>query len=207
MTRQADDQGIKVAVHSTNGSAQTLVDAFERAAIHAETPADLGVWASGNGPRAVVMSVTSEDELDAVIDLRDANWDLVVVTLTPDGTQATYRSALRAGATAAAPSSAPVDEIVEVVREALAGRSVLPADVARRLALDAPDMPRDYAPNLDEIGWIQSMAAGKTMAEISVSTGLTKSELSKGLSALYESIGVDNRTEAIIKFARWGLLD
>lgn len=207
MTSRALDSHLKVAVHGRNGAAQTLRDALEDAEIHTETPDDLTVFASGTGPRAVVMAIDSTEELDAVIDLRDANWDLVVVTLTPDDSQATYRSALRAGATASAPANAPISQIVEVVREALHGRSILPADVARRFALDAPDMPSDYAPSLDQIGWIQAMAAGQTMAEIAESAALSRSELTKRLSLLYRHIGAENRTEAIIKFARWGLLD
>ena len=198
---------LKVAVHGQNGSAETLIEALQEASIAAEAPDDLEVWAGGAGPRAVVMTVETPDHLDAVIDLRDAHWDLVVVTLTSDDSQSAYRSALRAGATAAAPADAPVAHIVEVVREALEGRSVLPAEVARRLALDAADMPTDYAPSLDEIGWIQSMAAGRTLADITEASGLSKSELNKRLGALYEAIGAENRTEAIIKFARWGLLD
>ncbi len=198
---------MKVAIKGHNGDQQALLEALNEADIAAEVADDLRVWANGSGPRAVVMAVDTADEMEAIIDLRDSNWDLVVVTLTRDDSQATYRSALRAGATASAPADAPMDHIVEVVREALHGRSILPADVARRLALDAPDQPSDYAPRLDEIGWIQAMASGDTMAEIAESAGVTKSELSKRLNELYRRIGVENRTEAIIKFARWGLLD
>lgn len=207
MSERALASDLKVAVEGHNGDQQALLDALHEADIPAEVTHDLAKWAHGSGQRAVVMSVDSAEQMDAIIDLRDSNWDLVVVTLTADDSQATYRSALRAGATASAPADAPMEQIVEVVREALQGRSILPADVARRLALDAPDQPSEYAPRLDEIGWIQAMASGDTMAEIADSGGMSKSELTKRLNELYRRIGAENRTEAIIKFARWGLLD
>ncbi len=207
MTGRVKPGSSRVAIHGQNGATQALVDALQRADIDAEVAEDLAKWATGSGPRAVVLSAATAEELDTVIDLRDANWDLVVVTLTSDDSDAAYRNALRAGATAAAPADAPIDQIVEVVREALAGYSVLPADVARGLALEAPERPSEYAPSLDEISWIQAMAAGRTMVEIAQSADLSKTELAKRLNRLYERIGADNRTEAIIKFARWGLLD
>lgn len=207
MTGHVVDASSRVAVHGQNGTTRALLDALKQAEIDAEPADDLAKWAAGPGPRAVVLSADTAEELDTVIDLRDANWDLVVITLTSDDSEATYRKALRAGATAAAPADAPIEQIVEVVREALAGYSVLPADVARGLALEAPERPSEYAPSLDEISWIQAMAAGKTMVEIAELADLSKAELAKRLNRLYERIGAENRTEAIIKFARWGLLD
>ena len=197
-------EGGKVLIHGHDGTAQRLLDALEEVDIRAELADGLEGAASG---RAIVVSVDSDESLDAVIDLRDASWDLVVVTLTEDDSEAAYRKALKAGATAAAPKHAPIEDIVGVVQSALAGRAVLPASVARRLAMEAPETPDAHAPSLEEIGWVQAMAAGRTLADIAEGAGISKAELTKALNTLYERIDADNRTEAIIKFARWGLLD
>lgn len=199
--------GMRIAVHGQNGMTDEIVSALADTELTPELPDDLREWINGAGPRAVVVPAGSLDELEAVIDLRDARWDLVVITLMPDATQASYRRALRAGATAAVASDAPIDEMVEVVREAVQGRAVLPADVARRLALDAPEMPSDYSPSFDEIGWVQAMAAGTTIADLAEQSGCSKSEMTRRLNMLYEQVGAENRTDALIKFARWGLLD
>jgi DNA-binding NarL/FixJ family response regulator len=195
-----------VLIHGHNGTAQRLIDALEAVDIHAEMTEELDSIVSSGG-RAVIMSIDSDEALEAVIDLRDSSWDMVVITLTPDDSEGAYRKALKAGANAAAPKDAPIEDIVDVIRSALGGRSVLPSGVARRLALEAPDIPDAHAPSLEEIGWVQAMAEGRTLADIAEGSGMAKGELTKRLNALYELIDADNRTEAIIKFARWGLLD
>lgn len=198
---------VHIAVHGRNGSSDELVAALEAANLDAETPDNLREWAAKGGRRAVILGIDDAEALDAVVDIRDESIDLVMVTLTPDGSQASYRRALLAGATATAPADATPEELVDVVRQAVEGRAILPTEVARRLALDAPERPTHYAPSMDEIGWVQAMAGGATIADLAEQSDCSKSEMTKRLNGLYERVGVENRTEAFIKFARWGLLD
>jgi len=199
---------VRVAVFGSNGSTARLIEAFSSLDIVAEQPDDLGAWVIGRGRRAVVLEVSAdESSYDLVVDLRDSRWDLVMVTLTPDASQATYRRALRAGATAAAPADAPAEEVLDVVRAALADRTVLPASVARRLALDAPEIPTEFAPSMEEIGWLQMLAAGATTSDLAGSVQVSASEMTRRLAGLYDKMRVDNRRSALIKAARWGLLE
>jgi DNA-binding NarL/FixJ family response regulator len=201
------DEQVRVAIHGLNGRADDLRDAFATINVTAEQPANLDSWVAGHGRRVVLLAVDEDSGYDLVVDLRDSRWDLVVVTLTPDASQATYRRALRAGATAAAPAAASAGEVVDVVKAALADLTVLPSSVARRLALDSPEMPTEYAPSLEEIDLLQQMAAGATTSDLAGSIGVNKSEMTRRLGRLYARMGADNRQSALIKAARWGILE
>ncbi len=199
---------VRVAVIGANGSAGELVEAFANLDVVAEQPTDVDSWVAGPGRRVLILEVLDdENSYDLVVDLRDSRWDLVMVTLTPDASQATYRRALRAGATAAAPADAPAEEVLDIVRSAMADRTILPASVARRLALDAPEVPTEFAPSMEEIGWLQSLATGSTTSSLADSVQVSAREMTRLLAELYDRMGADNRQSALIMAARWGMLE
>ena len=199
---------VRVAVIGANGTAGSLVEAFSELNVVAEQPTDVDSWVAGPGRRVLVLEVLDDEtSYDLVVDLRDSRWDLVMVTLTPDASQATYRRALRAGATAAAPADAPAEEVLDIVRSAMADRTILPASVARRLALDAPEVPTEFAPSMEEIGWLQSLATGSTTSSLADSVQVSAREMTRLLAELYDRMGADNRQSALIMAARWGMLE
>ena len=57
-----------------------------------------------------------------------------IVTLLEQPSDASYREALTRGALSAAPRGAACEHIVDVVRAAVEGRTLLPAKVSRALA-------------------------------------------------------------------------
>jgi DNA-binding NarL/FixJ family response regulator len=65
-----------------------------------------------------------------------------------------------------------------------------------RLPVDDADLER-----------LRALAGGTTVAQLADDNGFSEREMFRILSDLYESIGVKNRTEAIVWAARYGVLD
>jgi two-component system, NarL family, response regulator DesR len=161
---------------------------------------------AGGGPLAVVLPVDHSDGVIAALAGRDL--DVGVVVVVPDRAPDRYPEVLRAGATAAVPVDAPIEEVVDVVTAALRGRSLLPAAVARELAVVA-GRGRAATPHLSarEVGWLRLLAESVTVAGLARSAGYSEREMYRLLSELYRRMGVTNRIEALLTAERWGLLD
>lgn len=118
----------------------------------------------------------------------------------------TYQAALRRGASAAAAWDEPLDVVLDVLGAALAGRVLIPFEVAATLGLPAaqPDPARFTS---EELGWLRMLAAGATATALAEQSGLSNRTMYRRLADLYTRLGVHNRAEAITTATRWGLLD
>jgi DNA-binding NarL/FixJ family response regulator len=59
----------------------------------------------------------------------------------------------------------------------------------------------------DGISWLQALASGETVAELSLRLGYSEREMYRRLRRLYSRIGATGRTDALLRASRWGLLD
>jgi hypothetical protein len=84
---------------------------------------------------------------------------------------------------------------------------VLPAEVVRALVttngtpLDVPEV------TTVEIGWLQRLADGITVAELAKQASYSEREMFRLLQRLYRRMGTRTRVAAIVKAARTGLLN
>jgi DNA-binding NarL/FixJ family response regulator len=157
-----------------------------------------------------MLTVASDDDARALQRLRHLRADAVLVALLRDPVPLSYRRVLRAGASAAACWDAVPAALVEVVRSALGGLCLLPIGVAHHLAHAAAGEAGDgRAPPLDEeqVGWLRCLADGSTVAGLAHSAGYSEREMYRLLSALYRSMGVRSRTEALVRATSMGLID
>ncbi|MDH3307942.1 MAG: hypothetical protein OEO77_10540 [Acidimicrobiia bacterium] len=171
----------------------------------ADQPDDPMAWVAIADNRTLLLAVDHSADMDLVIDLRGVRDDLVIVTLLPDPTLQAVQHALRAGACSVAGWDASAEEIVVLIQAGLAARSVLPTDVARQLATGFVDSDRS---GLDgcHIEWLTSLAAGVTVQQLAHKIGYSEREMYRLLRGLYERIGVDNRTQALVWAAQRGIL-
>lgn len=154
----------------------------------------------------MVLSVVKPADRKRLAELSLVQPELPLVALLDDAEADQYRLALRAGATAAAPRGADPATVVRVLQAALAGLSLVPARVVRLLAAAGRPDDEDMIGPLD-VSWLRHLAGGATVQQLACRSGYSEREMYRLLHDLYERMGVRNRSEAIARAARWGLLD
>lgn len=173
----------------------------------AEEVADLISWARLGGDRAAVVSVNGDHQLEEVTRARAVNPELVVVVVAEGGGQPRVADALRAGATSCLSGAAAFDDLVDALRLALRGRTVMATQQARDLAAAVPATPQPLPVSEREAGWIRTLAGGATVTKLARDCGYSEREMYRLLSDTYARMGVHTRTEALLLAAGWGLLN
>lgn len=177
------------------------------AGFHLDEPADLLAWCVQEGERAVVLSLLVPSDFKCLESMRAARCDLPVVTLVGDSDLDSYRVALRAGSWAVLERGAEPEEIVVAVQAALTGKCLLPQAVAWGLSVWGPTAEESELLSPTEVHWIRMLARGVTVAKLASDVGYSEREMFRMLGELYRRMGVQNRSEALVQAARWGLLD
>lgn len=113
--------------------------------------------------------------------------------------------ALKAGANGYILKSATPDELLEAVRELMAGGSPMSAHVARRVVQHF--RPRTNDPSVDMPGLtvrenkvLELLAQGMLYKEIGERLGITIGTVKQHIHHIYEKLHVQNRTEAVNRY-------
>jgi DNA-binding NarL/FixJ family response regulator len=173
-----------------------------------EEPDDLQQWViDGQGRAGALVTVARPEDCEILTKLRALRPDCVLVALLQDSGPTGYLEALRAGAWAAVPLEAKPGRIVKVLRAALEGDSLLPVCVTRALTTVGSSCSRK-APTLtgQDMKRLQLLADGVTVVDLARDAGYSEREMFRLLNSLYRRMGVENRSEALVKAAQWGLL-
>jgi DNA-binding NarL/FixJ family response regulator len=115
---------------------------------------------------------------------------------------------LRAGALSAVDESDDPSALVAALEAGGMGLSVASPRLLQSLAQRVPD-GRDVASLIsdEEADWLRRMGAGETVGDIAEEDGYSERALFRNLKALYQRLGVNNRTEALLWAGRHGLLE
>lgn len=164
---------------------------------------DAEVWLRQFREPTVLVGIRSADDLHLVVELKANAPDSVVVTVVDDYSLETVRDSLAAGASGAISRDAAADDVALALAAAISNSTVMPLDLARRLAEHTrQDRPADV--DQSEVGWLQSLAERKTVAQLGDSAGYSEREMYRRLRRLYRKMGVGGRTEALIMASRLG---
>jgi DNA-binding NarL/FixJ family response regulator len=173
-----------------------------------ESAEDLVGWLVARENRAAVLSIAQQESLETLRRTRAACCHHPLVALSPENGAEAVRAVLLAGATGAGWLGASVDELVAVVAAALRGKALLDASTAAALARGGPiEDPRRTVLTTDQRGWLRALARGATVAELADSAAFSERAMYRQLHELYERIGAQNRTQALLRAADLGLLD
>ena len=183
-----------------------LSAAFAEARFAIEEPVSLDEWIRLPGPRVLVVTVEVLGDCDVIRRCTGVNPDLSVLALLRDPTAEMYIRALQAGAAGAAPWTASPEAIIAVVEAARHQHVLLPQEVVQEITASALLSAELRAIGPSDVEWLQMMAQGKTVAELARAVGYSEREMFRLLRQLYDRMGVRNRTEALLKAARCGLL-
>lgn len=118
------------------------------------------------------------------------------------------RAVLKAGANGYVLKTASPDEIIEAVRDVYAGKSVLDATIAQRMALHtlknnilSPESLTDR-----EMDVLELAAKGLTNKAIGVQLGISDRTVQGHLAHIYEKLQAGSRTEAVVRALSLGFL-
>jgi two-component system NarL family response regulator len=140
--------------------------------------------------------------VEAVRRIRELDARARVIVLTTYDTDDEIASALKAGAKAYVLKDISADELVNCIREVLAGKTYLAPAAAAKLAEGVTRVqltPREMAA-------LRLMADGKTNKEIANELDISDRTVKTHLGHLFEKLGVTSRTEAVKVATRRGLV-
>ena len=134
--------------------------------------------------------------------IRERDPHAKVIILTTYDTDDDISRALKAGAKAYALKDISADDLIQCIRDVLAGKTYLAPAAAAKLAEGLSRV--QLTPR--ELSSLRLMADGKSNKEIANSLGIAERTVKTHLGHLFEKLGVTSRTEAVKVATRRGLV-
>jgi DNA-binding NarL/FixJ family response regulator len=154
---------------------------------------------TGEGvPDLVLMDLNLGDGIGGIETtrrLRTQHPDVQVLAVTTFDAEADVVGALEAGASGYVLKDAPTEALLDAVREAAAGRSVLSPEVQQLLVRRMAEPRTALSPRETEI--LEVLATGATNREAAKRLFISESTVKTHLVHLYEKLGVESRTAAL----------
>ena len=136
---------------------------------------------------------------------------LILLVLSIYGEDQRIFDALCAGATGYLVKNTPPDELIDALRQAVAGGSPMSPQIARRVIRLfrelAPKAPPDYHLTPHETRLLRLMAEGLHYRTAGERLGVTASTISFHLQQIYRKLQVQTKSEAVAKALREGLIE
>ncbi len=202
-----------------------LQEAFRELALHEEGIDLLGVASDGEQavqlamqfePQVILMDIQMPrlNGIEATRRIKRALPSVHIVIWTIFGDDQHVFEAIKAGAVGYLLKDSPAQEIVEGIRAAARGESLLHPAVARRVLQEfqrmrtaverAPDLM--YELTAREMEVLRLIAEGKRNKEIAAQLFLTEKTVKNYTSSILFKLQVNSRTEAALKAVREGLI-
>ncbi len=144
------------------------------------------------------LSLKQESGLTAIRTLKEIRPNLAIVVVSGTEDPGIVRECIEAGAMSYIPKSMAPDVLTDALRHVLLGEVYLPASVAARL--DAVTSRPRLSPRQTAV--LQCLNRGLPTKLIAVELGLSEYTVKEYLGNIFQSLGVRNRTEAVIKAAQ-----
>ncbi len=184
-----------------------------------EAEPDMEVVADVADGRAALVAVSAEhpdvvlmdlrmDEMDGVEAtrlVRERHTSVAVLVLTTYDTDEAIVRAVEAGAVGYMLKDSPTDDLVNAVRRAAAGETVLAPAISTRLAERLHTVSPD-ALTPREIGVLRKVADGNTNAEIAGLLYISEATVKTHLIHIYAKLAVSDRAAAVARAFERGIL-
>lgn len=145
------------------------------------------------------------DGVGAIERIRSDWPDATIVVLTTYDTDEAIVRAIEAGAAGYLLKDAPADELLDAVRRAANGDTVLAAPVAKRLFERVRD-PAAGALSQRELEVLRAVASGNTNAQIAGELHISQATVKTHLLHIYDKLGVTDRAAAVARAYDSGIL-
>lgn len=184
-----------------------------------EAEADIEVVGQAADGRQAIAAAVRHDPTVVLMDLRMPDVDgvaatkairercpgVAVVVLTTFDTDEAIVRAVDAGASGYLLKDAPTDELVDAVRRAAAGETVLAAPISKRLVERMRTTSVD-ALTPREIEVLREVARGNTNAEVAELLHISEATVKTHLLHIYGKLAVSDRAAAVAKAYETGVL-
>jgi DNA-binding NarL/FixJ family response regulator len=158
-------------------------------------------------PDVVVMDLRMPvmDGVDATRAVRERRPDVAVLVVTTYDTDEAIVRAVEAGAAGYMLKDTPTEDLVDAVRRAAAGETVLAPPITKRLA----ERERKVSPDAltsREIDVLREVANGNTNAEIAERLYISEATVKTHLIHIYDKLAVSDRAAAVARAYEKGFL-
>ncbi|MGN9908615.1 DNA-binding response regulator [Phytohabitans sp. LJ34] len=175
--------------------------------VEVHTPTDVVAWARDRRRSLVLLSVLSADDWDLLGTLCRSRPRPLVIAVTADDSAGSGARAVRLGARSVLSRQATVRAVERAVAATIEGEAIMPAAVASALsATRQPVTASQVGLSGEQIAWLRSLSAGRTMAALAKEAGYSERAMYRLLRAVYEQLGVRTRLEAIVRMQEAGWL-
>jgi DNA-binding NarL/FixJ family response regulator len=140
--------------------------------------------------------------ISAIVSIREEFPDAKVIVVTTFEGDYEIQRALTAGASGYLLKSAPLDELVGVIRKVYAGRKHLPAAVAESLAVYVGGDPLTER----EVEVLRRIAEGDRNRDIGEHLGITEDTVKVHVKRIMDKLGAKDRTQAVAIGIRRGVI-
>ncbi len=150
--------------------------------------------------------------LAAIEEIRKRRLPAAIIILTTFNEDDLILSGLQAGAQSYLLKDTNRTMLINAIRAAARGDTLLPAEIVDRLlaraAQPAPPPPAEDAPTLTdrELEVLEAVARGERNKEIAYHLDITERTVKAHLTSVYNKLGVDSRAAAVAEATRYGLL-
>jgi DNA-binding NarL/FixJ family response regulator len=162
------------------------------------------------GPDVVLMDVSMPvlDGVDAAQRIRTQSPATQVVMLTMHADADVVRRALGAGAVGYLTKDCSIDEVAEAVRLAAAGEGAVSPALAAAMLREGQGAGAGGQQILSarEIEVLQLVAEGKSPPEVATQLYISAKTVKNHLSNIYEKLDARDRTQAVLKGLRMGVI-
>jgi DNA-binding NarL/FixJ family response regulator len=158
-------------------------------------------------PDVVLMDLRmpAMDGVEATRAVRNRCPDVAVLVLTTYDTDEAIVRAVEAGAAGFMLKDSPTEDLVDAVRRAASGETVLAPPVTRRLEQRLHKVSPD-ALTAREIDVLREVANGNTNAEIAQRLHISEATVKTHLIHIYDKLGVSDRAAAVARAYEKGVL-
>lgn len=206
-TTASIDGAPEVLVLVSDGAHRTrLAGALESNRYSVARPERVLDWVRTRRPHVLLVTDDGEKATRARQLVAEVAPEAGSVVLVTDPTPDKYRTLL-ATCTAVLPASSPEQDVVHAVAGAWRALTCLPVTAARVLSGAVESNGHGEIPvSPREVMWLRALADGVTVGSLARSSGYSQREMYRLLAALYARLGADNRTDALLRADRAGLL-
>ena len=148
------------------------------------------------------LALRGEHGLDALTTLKAVAPDVAIVVVSAAHDLASIRACLDAGVMSFVPKSMPPEELTQALKSVLAGDIYLPQEVL----LTAQTLQPNHKLSPRQFDALRGLARGLPTKSIARELGISEHTAKEYVGNLFQTLGVHNRTEAVIAAGRLGLL-